>query len=207
MATMRLMLMTILAATLANAAPSLTQACQPMESSALGVDTGVTDPFPQRCDEPGKCRIFDMSGRPIGEPGDHIVPRTASAIGLVAVETRKSGLQGYMNADGTWRVEPQYKRAGPYCDDRAAVQRVDGVWVYLDREGQEVGGPWDGTEAFTEGRGLVTSYKGGDKFLHGYIDTAGKVVIPVQFAGARFRKGWRPCWSMENGATSTATTR
>ena len=185
MATMRLMLMTILAATLVGSAASLAQTCRPMESSAVGVDTGMTDMLPQRCDEPGKCRIFDMSGRPIGEPGDFVVPRAASAIGLIAVETKKSGLQGYMNADGTWKVEPRFKRAGPYCGDRAAVQRVDSLWVYIDREGQEVGGPWDGAEAFTEGRGLVTSYKGGDKFLHGYIDTAGKVVIPVQFAGAR----------------------
>jgi len=186
MATMRLMLMmTILSATLVGTAPSLAQTCRPMESSAVGVDTGMTDVLPQRCDQPGKCRIFDISGRPIGEPGDFVVPRTASAAGLVAVETKKTGLQGYMNADGTWKIEPQFKRAGPYCDDRAAVQRVDSLWVYLDREGQEVGSPWDGAEAFTEGRGLITSYKGGDKFLHGYIDTAGKVTIPVQFAGAR----------------------
>ena len=183
---MRLMLtMTILSATLVGTAPSLAQTCRPMEGSAVGVDTGMTDVLPERCDEPGKCRIFDMSGRPIGEPGDFVVPRTTSAAGLVAVQTKKTGLQGYMNADGTWKIEPQFKRAGPYCDDRAAVQRVDSLWVYLDREGQEVGSPWDGAEAFTEGRGLVTSYKGGDKFLHGYIDTAGKVAIPVHLTGAR----------------------
>ncbi len=187
---MHLMLtVTILAATLVATAPLLAQTCRPMESSAVGVDTGMTDVLPQRCDEFGKCRIFDISGRPLGEPGDFVVPRTASAFGLVAVETKNSGLRGYMNTDGTWKIEPQFKRAGPYCGDRAAVQRVDGLWVYLDREGQEVGGPWDGAEAFTEGRGLITSYKGGDKFLHGYIDTSGKVVIPVQFAGARLFSG------------------
>ncbi len=185
MAILRLMFLMILAATLVSAVPTLAQTCRPMESSALGVDTGMADVLPQRCDEAGKCRIFNVSGRPIGEPGDYVVPRTASAVGLVAVQTKKSGLQGYMNTDGSWKIEPQFKHAGPYCDERAAVQRVDGLWVYLDREGQEIGGPWDGAEAFTEGRGLVTSYKGGDKFLHGYIDTTGKVAIPVQFAGAR----------------------
>jgi WG repeat protein len=182
---MRLMFTTILLAALAGATPSLAQTCRPMEGSAVGVDTGVADLLPQRCDEPGKCRIFDMSGRSIGEVGDSVVPRTASPLGLVAVETKKSGLQGYLNADGTWKIEPQFQRAGPYCDDRAAVQRVDSLWVYLDREGHEVGSPWDAAEAFTQGRGLVTSYKGGSKFLHGYVDTSGKVAIPVQFAGAR----------------------
>lgn len=182
---MRLMLLSVLAVTLLRAIPSLAQTCVPMESSAVGVDTGRTDLLPQRCDEPGKCRMFDISGRPIGEPGDRVVPGTASATGLVAVEAGNTRLQGYMNANGSWKIEPQFKRAGPYCDERAAVQRGDGLWIYLDREGQEIGGPWDGAEAFTEGRGLVTSYKGGDKFLHGYIDTGGKVVISVQFAGAR----------------------
>jgi hypothetical protein len=117
---MRLMLMTILAATLAGTTPLLAQTCRPIESSAVGVDTGVTDGLPERCDEPGKCRIFAISGRPVGEPGDHVVPGTASSSGLVAVEATKSGLRGYMTADGTWQVEPHFKRAGPYCGDRAA---------------------------------------------------------------------------------------
>ena len=43
----------------------------------------------------------------------------------------------------------------------------------------------DDAEAFTEGRGLVTVYKGGDKFLHGFVDTDGNVAVPVQFEAAR----------------------
>lgn len=156
-----------------------------MQNSAVGVDTGVTDIIPQRCDESRKCQIFAMNGRPVGEPGDTVVPGTASANGIVAVESKRRGLQGYMNADGTWKVEAQFKKAGPYCEERAAVQRADNLWVYLDPQGHEVGKPWDAAEAFTEGRGLVTSYRGGHDFLHGYVDTSGKVVIPVTFAGAR----------------------
>jgi hypothetical protein len=182
---MRLIFAIAAAVTVVSAAPSLAQTCRPMEGSVVGVDTGVTDIVPQRCDESRKCRIFAINGRPIGEPGDRIVAGTASANGVVAVETKRSGLLGYMNADGAWTVEAQFKHAGPFCEERAAVQRVDSLWVYLDPKGQEIGSPWDAAEAFTESRGLVTSYKGGDKFLHGYIDTSGKVVIPVTLAGAR----------------------
>ena len=156
-----------------------------MENSMVGIDPGVTDIIPQRCDQSSKCQMFAMSGKPIGEPGDRVMPRTSSADGVVVVEAKRSGLQGYMTTDGTWKVPPQFKKAGPYCEERAAVQRVDQLWVYLDRKGEEVGTPWDEAKGFTEGRGLVTSYKGGSKFLNGYVDTSGKVVIPVTFAGAR----------------------
>ncbi|SHN67870.1 WG repeat-containing protein [Bradyrhizobium erythrophlei] len=182
---MRLMFAILAAATLVSATPSLAQTCRPMDNSAVGIDTGVTDLIPQRCDDQRKCQMFAMDGRPIGEPGDRVVPRTATANGVVAVEKKQSGLQGYMSVDGAWKVEPQFKQAGPYCENRAAVQRVDSLWVYLDPKGEEVGSPRDAAEAFTEGLGLVTSYKGGHDFRHGYVDTSGKVVIPVTFAGAR----------------------
>jgi len=183
--TMRLMFAITAAAILISATPSLAQTCRAMDGSYVGVDTGVTDIIPQRCDESRKCQMFAMDGRPIGEPGDTFMPRTASPDGVFAVTAKRSGLQGYMTSDGAWKVAAQFKQAGPYCEMRAAVQRVDSLWVYLDPQGQEVGSPWDAAEAFTEGRGLVTSYKGGHTFLHGYIDTSGKVVVPVTFAGAR----------------------
>jgi len=182
---MRLMFAISAAATLMSAGLASAQTCRPMDNSAVGVDTGITDIIPQRCDQSRNCRIFAINGQPIGEPGDSIVPQTASANGVVAIEAKRNGLQGYMTPDGVWKVEPQFKRTGPYCDERAAVQRADNLWVYLDPRGQEVSSPWDAAEAFTEGRGLVTSYKGGHNFLHGYVDTSGQVVIPVTFAGAR----------------------
>ena len=184
MATLRL-IFAIAAAALMGGAPALAESCHPMQSSAVGVDTGASAVLPQRCDQPGKCRIFDLGGHPIGEPGDFVIPGTASPGDLLAVEQKRSGLQGYIDRAGAWKIEPQYKRVGPFCGDRAAAQRVDSLWIYIDRQGEPIGEPWDGAEAFTEGRGLVTVYKGGDKFLHGYIDTSGKLVIPAGFAGAR----------------------
>ncbi len=182
---MRLMFLTVAAVTLVSAAPSPAQTCRPMVGSAVGVDTGVTELIPQRCDESRNCQMFATDGKPIGEAGDSVVPGTASANGIVAVAAKRSGLQGYMETDGNWTVAAKFRKAGPYCEERAAVQRVDSLWVYLDPKGEQIGSPWDAAEAFTEGRGLVTSYEGGSKFLHGYVDTSGKVVIPVTFAGAR----------------------
>jgi hypothetical protein len=190
MATPRL-IFAIAAAAVMGGAPALAQSCHPMQSSAMGVDTGASAVLPERCDQPGKCRIFDIGGHPIGEPGDFVIPGTASPGDLLAVERKRSGLQGYIDRAGGWKIEPQYKRVGPFCEDRAAAQRVDSRWIYIDRQGEQIGEPWDGAEAFTDGRGLVTVYKGGDKFLHGYIDASGKVVIPAQFAAARlFSEGF-----------------
>src|SRR5579864_9528777 len=140
---MRPLFITIAAATLVSATPSLAQTCRAMEGSYVGVDTGVTELIPQRCDESRNCQMFAMNGKPTGEPGDTFVPRTASAGGIVAVTAKRSGLQGYMTTDGSWKIEAQFKQAGPYCEERAAVQRVDSLWVYLDPKGEQVGTPWD----------------------------------------------------------------
>jgi hypothetical protein len=181
----------VLFAVVAGGAPAHAQSCRPMAGSTVGVVTDATDVLPQRCDEPGKCRIFDLAGRPIGAVGDYVMAGTASPGGLIAVRRKESDLQGYMTPAGAWKIDPHYKRVGPFCEDRAAVQRVDSLFIYIDRDGQQVGAPWDDAEAFTEGRGLVTSYKGGNKFLHGYVGTDGNVAVPVQFEAARlFSEGF-----------------
>jgi len=154
-----------------------------MDSSAVGVET-ASDLLPQRCDEPGKCRIFDMNGRQIGAVGDFVVSGSSSE-GLAAVRLGETDLQGYMDASGTWAIPPKFRRAGPFCEGRAAVQAVGDRWFYIDREGKQVGDIWDGAEAFTEGRAMVSVFKGGDTWLHGFIDVTGKLVIPAKFPAAR----------------------
>ncbi len=178
-------------------APALAEGCRAMKGSAVGVVT--SDAFlPERCDEPGKCRIFDMEGKQIGAVGDFIVPGTISE-GLAAVRLKETDLQGYMDPSGNWVIEAQFKRAGPFCEGRAAVQRADGRHVYIDRSGKEVGNSYDDAEAFTEGRGLVSVFKGGDKWLHGYVDLSGKLVIPATFAAARLFSEGRAAVRADNG--------
>jgi hypothetical protein len=184
--TMTLTLKTsMLALSLVSLWPTIgfTQGCHGVEGSPVGVET-LGDLLPQRCDEPGKCRMFDLNGKPIGVVGDFVVPG-ASSEGLAAVSLHDTDLQGYMDASANWVIKAQFKRAGPFCEGRAAVERVDGRHVYIDRQGEEVGPSWDDAEAFTEGRGLVSVHKGGDKWLHGYVDPTGRLVIPATLAGAR----------------------
>ncbi len=159
------------------------EGCRPMVASAVGVDTG-SDILPQRCDEPGECRIFDMQGKQIGATGDFLVAGTSSE-GLMAVRIKETDRQGYMDRSGRIVIEPRFQRAGPFCEGRAAVQRADGRFVYIDRGGNEIGDSYDDAEAFTEGLGMVSIYKGGDVWLHGFVDLSGKPAIPVTIAGAR----------------------
>ena len=121
-----------------------------------------------------------MEGKQIGAVGDFIVPGTISE-GMAAVRLKETDLQGYMDSRGAWAIAAQFKRAGPFCEGRAAVQRADGRYVYIDRTGKEVSDSYDDAEAFTEGHGLVSIFKGGDKWLHGYVDLSGKLVIPGNF--------------------------
>ncbi len=178
-------------------ASALAGGCRAMQASAVGVYT--SDAFlPQRCDEPGKCRIFDMEGKQIGAVGDFIVPGTFSE-GLAAIRLRTTDLQGYIDRNGKQVIEAQFKRAGPFCEGRAAVQRADGRYVYIDRSGREISDSYDDAEAFTEGRGLVSIFKGGDTWLHGYVDVSGKLVIPVTFAAARLFSEGRAAVRADNG--------
>src|ERR1700688_229071 len=89
MATLRL-IFAIAAAALMGGAPALAQSCHPMQSSAVGVDTGASTVLPQRCDQPGKCRIFDLGGHPIGDLGDFVIPGTASPGDLLAAEEKRA---------------------------------------------------------------------------------------------------------------------
>jgi hypothetical protein len=166
---------------------ALATACQPMDHSTSGVETGTADLLVGRCDKPNECRLFTLSGGKIGTMGDYVLPNTSSE-GLVAAQQRPTGLAGYMTPSGDWKIPAKYKQVLPFCEGLAAVERVDGRWLYIDHDGNQVGDTYDNAEAFTDGRGLVTIYKGA--FLHGFVDVHGKVVIPLTLEGAeRFSEG------------------
>ena len=54
---------------------------------------------------------------------------------LASVQDADTGLYGYIDKTGAWRIEPQFKSAYGFSDGRAMVQLEDGSWAYIDRTG------------------------------------------------------------------------
>ena len=54
---------------------------------------------------------------------------------LASVQDADTGLFGYIDKTGAWRIEPQFKSAYGFSDGRAMVQLEDGSWAYIDRTG------------------------------------------------------------------------
>jgi hypothetical protein len=136
--------------------------------------------------------------------------------GLAAVAS--AGKWGYIDAKGTWAIEPQFEATHGFQGGLAAA-RVGGRWGYVDRQGRFVINPqYDRAGFFVDGCAPVgTDDKIGfiDKDGHtlgtlyqqttgfseglagvkteegwGFIDTKGKMVIAPQFDGAnQFQNG------------------
>lgn len=125
----------------------------------------------------------------IDRDGDFVIePRFEDARsfsdGLAAV--RMDGRWGYLNRSGTFEINPQFTSAHAFSEGRAFVRTLDYDWEYIDTSGEivrdattpdldEVDEP-----AFSDGLALV---RHGDTY--GYIDRAGKLVIPLQYSAAR----------------------
>ena len=54
---------------------------------------------------------------------------------IESVQDADTGLYGYIDKTGAWRIEPQFKSAYGFSDGRAMVQLEDGSWAYIDRTG------------------------------------------------------------------------
>lgn len=54
---------------------------------------------------------------------------------LASVQDADTGLYGYIDKTGAWRIEPQFQSAYGFSDGRAMVQLEDGSWAYIDRTG------------------------------------------------------------------------
>ncbi len=54
---------------------------------------------------------------------------------LASVQDADTGLFGYVDKTGAWRIEPQFQNAFGFSDGRAMVQFEDDSWAYIDRTG------------------------------------------------------------------------
>jgi len=70
------------------------------------------------------------------------IKRFGEGLAPVGVETRKTlrldtYVWGYVDAEGTMQIEPQYEDAAPFSEGLAAVQ-LRGKWGFIDRTGKVV---------------------------------------------------------------------
>jgi len=106
-------------------------------------------------------RVIEPSWEDVAEPGDGMAP------------VRRDGKWGFISlADGKVRIPPQYDRALPFTEERAAV-RLDGRWGYIGEKGQVVVPPkYGAVRPFSGGYAAIRSDDG-----WGVIDRAGQVVL------------------------------
>jgi hypothetical protein len=106
---------------------------------------------------------------------------------LMVMGRRRGEYAGYINRSGTFVIEPQFARAHPFSEGRAAVAVDSGKplvrrWDIIDKSGKVVFTvrlkPTDSSDAHEFSEGLI-AVKVDSKW--GYMDTDGRVVIAPQF--------------------------
>ena len=120
-----------------------------------------------------------------------IAPRYDFARGfrgaLARVEIRPRQPWGFIDCAGRLVIGPRFRCAWPFSEGLAAVGVSSGpreVFRFIDRSGQfAVAGEFERAQGFSEGLACV-----GTRDRWGYIDTAGRWVIPPRF---RWATGFR----------------
>jgi hypothetical protein len=111
----------------------------------------------------------------------------AAAMLLTPADRRFYGKYGYIERTGKFVIQPQFDAAFPFSDGMARIS-VDGRigkrrYGFISRQGKMVIAPqYPAAGDFSEGIAFV-QVRIGDREKVGYIDKAGKFVIPAQFDG------------------------
>jgi hypothetical protein len=107
--------------------------------------------------------------------------------GLAVVQLKN--LNGIIDKTGNFIVEPKYESITEFSEGRAAVVNKEGFKV-IDEDGKEITikvYSYIGTYRF--GRAVVSNLIG-NEYYYGYIDRAGKEIIPITFKNAYdFKRG------------------
>ncbi len=95
---------------------------------------------------------------------------------------QRHGRTGFINTRGEAVILPQYEKGGSFEDGLALVTK-DKRSTYINHDGEVAFDcPYPIATGFQEGRARVAIENGESKW--GYIDTAGKLVIPCKYDGA-----------------------
>lgn len=103
--------------------------------------------------------------------------------GLAAV--RIDDHWGFINLKGEFEIPPQFpgNRIGYFSEGMANVgNETDNFgnprsWIFINRKGEQVLGPYDSAGPFTDGYARVTHISEDHVFRSGFIDTSGKFVL------------------------------
>jgi hypothetical protein len=135
----------------------------------------------------GKWGYIDRAGTMVIQPAFDAALPFSDRVAVVVVNEQS----GYIDDAGKIVIQPQFYRTGGFHDGLAAAGNYeDGVFRegYIDKAGAKVSQDFDEAWSFGEGLGLVRL---GDKW--GYVDEAGKVVIPLELYSADvFSEGLAP---------------
>ncbi len=94
--------------------------------------------------------------------------------GLARIRDRQK--YGFIDKTGKVVIEPIYSDARDFHEGYAIVK--ENRWIFIDKTGARLSGPWSGAKDFSEG--LAAVYDGG-KELWGFIDKSGNLKIPAEF--------------------------
>lgn len=111
--------------------------------------------------------------------------------GLAVVRSTETLRFGYVNQKGALVIPYRFYRAGDFHDGLAAVVITKGEYGFIDKTGKVVlhSKEWLEIEDFSEGLAAVqvevtdnSVYRGYQDRKYGFIDRAGRFVIPPQFS-------------------------
>lgn len=101
--------------------------------------------------------------------------------GLAVVE--ENNHNGLINQKGQFIIEPIYDSITPFSEGRAQVVDVNGFHVINEAGKILTSKPYQFISMYKNGRAIFSEVKE-EKYLYGYLDRAGRVVIPAKYLSA-----------------------
>lgn len=148
-------------------------------------NSGVYDRIYDFEDGMAKVLGFDSEEGYIDKKGNEVIPlgkfkfsdhSYSNGLKTIRVPGESQTKYGFIDKNGTIKIEPIYENAYPFKDGLAAVQK-NGKWGYIDTNGKTViNFKYKRISFFSEGLASVALDE-----KYGYINQKGELIIPYQY--------------------------
>ncbi len=102
----------------------------------------------------------------------------------LARASKDNGYYGFIDTAGNWVIPPRFMEAAGFHDGLAAVKEPMRDWGYIGKDGLYVIEPkYKEAHTFSEGLALTLFNNYTDPMEYGYIDTNGKMAVPLSKSG------------------------